>query len=70
MIERLQLIMEHVRLPSGSTCLRVWGCRGEGKGCSRNQYRQRTAHCEDCVEATDDHETLGEFCHRLQHGDS
>lgn len=49
--------------------LRMWGCRGEGRGCPRNRYRSAKKPCDDCVLA-DERETLGEFQARLNRGDA
>lgn len=49
--------------------LRLYGCRGEGKGCARNTYRTSKAPCDDCLLAIES-ETLAEFQARLNRGDA
>ena len=62
----LQLIMEK----GGDGVLRVWACRGVGKGCPRNRHRSRKVHCEDCVAATDPSETLEHLVERVARGEA
>lgn len=57
---KLNLILEKDN--SGNPVL--YGCRGAGKGCSRNKFRKKTTHCDDCLLA-DPEETLEEFEKRL-----
>lgn len=49
---------------------KLWGCRGEGKGCNRNRYRTNKAPCDDCLPAHDENETLEQFSKRLERGDA
>ncbi len=49
---------------------RFVACRGEGKGCKRNKYREAKAGCEDCVRCDNEQETLGELEARLSKGDA
>ena len=49
---------------------RLWACRGEGKGCVRNQYRKQKAPCEDCYGPCDERMTIGELQERLTKGDA
>lgn len=50
--------------------LKLWACRGEGKGCVRNRFRRRSKPCDDCVPAHDEKETLGQLQARLRRGDA
>lgn len=50
--------------------LKLWACRGVGKGCTRNKYRASKAPCDDCVPAHDENETLGQLVERLARGDA
>lgn len=50
--------------------LKLWACRGEGKGCSRNRFRQNKKPCADCVPAHDKTETIGQLTDRLARGDA
>lgn len=61
----LQFIMAKDRAGT----LRLWGCRGAGKGCERNRYRTRAAPCDDCLLAIET-ETLAQFRARLNRGDA
>jgi hypothetical protein len=61
----LQFIMAR----DGAGELRLWGCRGAGKGCERNRYRKRAAPCDDCLLAIET-ETLEQFRARLTRGDA
>lgn len=65
----LQFIMERVKPGGRPDCFRMWACRGEGKGCARNKYRNAKKHCDDCVPARDE-ETLGELQKRIAAGDA
>lgn len=67
--EGLQLILEKVRSGKDPSCYELWACRGEGRGCPRNRYREKKAHCEDCVKA-DPAETIGHLQDRMKRGDS
>lgn len=49
---------------------RLWACRGQGKGCSRNRYRAQKTPCEDCVGPLDKELTLGEVQELLAKGDA
>lgn len=50
--------------------LKLWACRGAGKGCTRNRYRTRKVPCDDCVPAHDETETIGELQSRIERGDA
>ncbi len=50
--------------------LRLWACRGAGKGCERNKHRRKTKPCEDCFGPLPEDMTLGEVAERLQRGDA
>lgn len=65
-IPRLDLILHRDR--DGK--LKLWACRGAGKGCGRNRYRSRKAPCDDCVPAHDEEETVGELIERVARGDA
>ena len=47
----------------------LFACRGAGRGCKRNKYRQMKIHCPDCVEANPT-ETLAKLKSRLARGDA
>lgn len=49
---------------------RLWACRGEGKGCARNQFRSRQKPCDDCMGPLDENLTLGEVMDKLKQGDA
>jgi hypothetical protein len=48
--------------------LKLWACRGEGKGCNRNRYRKSLKPCDDCM-PTRDEETMADLVERLARGD-
>jgi hypothetical protein len=48
----------------------VHACRGTGKGCKRNGYREKKTPCEDCWGPLDESMTLGEVQDRLAKGDA
>jgi hypothetical protein len=48
----------------------LFACRGVGRGCPRNKFRSRRVHCDDCVPADDENETLEHFKTRLERGDA
>lgn len=48
----------------------LWACRGTGKGCERNRYRQSKAACQDCYGPLPHDMTLAEVQARLQKGDA
>lgn len=50
--------------------LKLWACRGVGKGCARNQFRTKKKPCDDCVPAHDDNETLEQLQARISRGDA
>lgn len=50
--------------------LKLWACRGAGKGCKRNETRRNKAPCDDCLPAHDENETLGDLVKRLERGDA
>jgi hypothetical protein len=45
--------------------LRLWACRGNGRGCKRNRHRKGVL-CEDCFGPLPEHLTLAEVEERLQ----
>lgn len=47
----------------------LFACRGAGRGCKRNKFRQMKVHCPDCVEAMPT-ETLKQLKARLARGDA
>lgn len=65
----LHLIMERVAEGNDASCFKLYACRGAGKGCTRNKYRERKIHCPDCVEARNE-ETLEQLESRLRGGDA
>jgi hypothetical protein len=50
--------------------LRLWACRGEGKGCERNRYRKSKKQCVDCYGPLPENMTLGEVQKKLERGDA
>ncbi len=48
--------------------LKLWACRGEGKGCARNKFRTAKKPCDDCVPCHDEQETLGDALVRIERG--
>lgn len=50
--------------------LKLWACRGAGKGCGRNKYRSRQKPCDDCFGPLPETLTLGEVAERLKSGDA
>ena len=65
----LEFIMERTGPGRTAADFCLWGCRGEGKGCARNKWRERKKHCDDCVLA-DPRETLEQFKTRLERGNA
>lgn len=49
--------------------LRMWACRGQGKGCKRNEHRTSRTHCDDCFGPLADDMTLEQVVQRLKDGD-
>lgn len=49
---------------------RLWACRGEGKGCTRNKYRRSQTPCSDCFGPLDENLTLQQVADRLKQGDA
>lgn len=71
--QRLNLIMERIRPGKRPECFRLWACRGEHKGCTREQMRSKRGagrHCADCVPADDMQETLEHLVDRLNRGEA
>lgn len=66
---QIKVIMEKVGEGRTPDCFKLWACRGAGKGCTRNKYRRRLVHCDDCVE-TSPHETLASLKARMDRGDA
>ncbi len=69
-MNEIKLIMEKVGDGDTPADFAFWACRGEGRGCSRNKYRSRKKHCDDCVQAHNPHETLAELRQRIERGES
>lgn len=65
----LQMILEKVHEGNSPSSFQMWACQGEGRGCTRNKFRTRKKHCEDCVLARDE-ETLGELKERIRRGNA
>jgi hypothetical protein len=63
----LKTIMERVGPGSTPADFELWACRGEGRGCTRNKYRRRQKHCEDCLRC-DPQETIEKVMIRLARG--
>jgi hypothetical protein len=49
--------------------LRLWACRGNGRGCRRNRHRKGVP-CEDCFGPLPEKLALAEVEERLQRGDA
>lgn len=67
--EQAQMIMERIRPGKTVDCFAMWVCRGEGRGCPRNKFRNQKKDCQDCVLAHDENETLGDLLKRVKRGD-
>lgn len=67
---KLQMILERVGPGNRPESFRMWACRGAGRGCPRNKFRKSAKHCEDCVPAHDESETLGDLHARIERGDA
>ena len=66
----LHFTLEKIGPGRGPENYMLFACRGEGRGCPRNKYRQRKKHCDDCLPAADEHETVGQFKARLERGNA
>lgn len=66
----MQMILEKIGPGRAEKDFVLYACRGEGRGCSRNKYRSRKVHCEDCVGPLDEKKTLGEIYDGLKRGDA
>jgi hypothetical protein len=66
----VEFIMECVGPGTDESDFALWACRGKGRGCTRNGFRDKKLHCADCVPADDPNETLEHFRARLQRGDA
>ncbi len=53
----------------GDGKMKLWACRGAGKGCKRNRYR-KAVPCDDCVPAHDGNETIEQLQARIARGDA
>lgn len=49
---------------------RLWACRGEGKGCERNRYRNQMKPCDDCFGPCNEGSTLEEIMDEISRGDA
>lgn len=67
---KIQFILEKTGNGKNAHNYALFACRGEGRGCSRNKYRSRLKHCDDCVATNNGNETLAELNTRLQRGDA
>lgn len=65
-MSRLELILQR----DNDGKLKLWACRGGGKGCKRNKYRQSRTACPDCFGPLPDNMTLGEVQNKLAKGDA
>jgi hypothetical protein len=63
---QLNLIM--ARDPDGK--MRMWACRGEGKGCARNRFRASKAPCQDCMGPLDESLRIDQVQALLAKGDA
>lgn len=50
--------------------MRMWACRGEGKGCERNRFLRRKKPCDDCMGPLDESLTLEQVEVMLKKGDA
>lgn len=50
--------------------LKLWACRGVGKGCARNRFRKSKAPCADCMGPLDEKLTMEEVLAKLETGDA
>lgn len=66
----LKLILERIAPGSEITCFKLWACRGEGKGCKRNEFRERKKHCENCVDTNNEENPRRIIQERLKRGDA
>lgn len=48
----------------------LYACRGDGRGCDRNKYRNKGIKCDDCFGPLDDKMTIGEVYDKLKQGDA
>ena len=49
---------------------KLWACRGSGRGCARNTYRQKKAPCDDCKGPLDERLTISDVQSMLAKGDA
>lgn len=66
---QLTAIMEYVGPGKGPESYKMWFCRGVSKGCKRRVLKAKR-HCENCMEADDDAETLEHIAKRLERGNA
>lgn len=66
---KLDLILERIGPGRGVENFHIWACRGEGRGCKRNELRRKKAHCDDCV-MTRNEETIAALMERMNRGDA
>jgi hypothetical protein len=50
--------------------LKLWACRGVGKGCKRNKTRTNAKPCDDCFGPLDESMTLEQVHDRITKGDA
>lgn len=50
--------------------LKLWACRGTGKGCGRNRYRTSKKPCADCFGPLPENWTLKQVTDKLKQGDA
>lgn len=64
---KLDMILE--KTSAGS--YQLWACRGEGKGCKRNTFRDKQfkKHCDDCF-LCDPKDTIGDVMEKMAKGDA
>jgi len=48
----------------------MYACRGQGKGCKRNTYREKKTQCVDCIGPLDDSLTLEDVERMIKKGDA
>jgi hypothetical protein len=66
MNNRLNLIMDR----DAANELRLWACRGDGKGCRRNSFRSIKRACENCLGPLPENMTLAEVQKQLERADA
>lgn len=66
MTSKLELIL----YKNSADKFELWACRGVGKGCKRNGYRDKKKPCDSCFGPLPETMTLGEVQDKLKRGDA